>query len=89
MPAEEHLIGQLTDSHHEGNDIALPASTDNHAERRVCSEILFAEPDTDFVLKLLIFVRFDQDWLYHEFTSIFMGALAPPQNTSPEDTTKA
>ena len=49
MPAEEHLIGQLTDSHHEGNDIVLPASTDNHAERRVCSEILFAEPDTDFV----------------------------------------
>ena len=50
MPAEEHLIGQLTDSHHEGNDITLPASTDNHAERRVGSGILFAEPDTDFVL---------------------------------------
>ena len=49
MAAEEHLIGQLSGSCHEGNDIALPASTDNHAERRVVSGILFVKPDTDFV----------------------------------------
>ena len=49
MAAEEHLIGQLSGSCHEDNDIALPASADNHAERRVVSGILFIEPDTDLV----------------------------------------
>ena len=50
MAAEEHLIGQLAGGCHESPDIALPASTDNHAVRHVIPAKLFTEPHADFML---------------------------------------
>ena len=50
MSAKQHRIGQLTDGCHESTDIALSASTDNHAVRHVIPAKLFTKPDTDFML---------------------------------------
>ena len=50
MAAEEHFIGQLAGGCHESSDIALPASTDNHAVRHVIPAKLFTEPHADFML---------------------------------------
>ena len=50
MAAEKHLIGQLAGGCHESSDIALSASTDNHAVRHVVPAKLFAKPDADFML---------------------------------------